>query len=517
MRNRGPLATISRRSFLGGSVALASAGCVPRMEIGDPYASAIPAGDAGTLVNDLHSQLNPTRVRRIVKPAGVDALADAIAGARTDGRPVAIAGGRHAMGGQQFAGDAVLLDTRALDRVLAFDRDAGTLTAEAGIQWPAVIAYLAGAQAEATRPSDARTWGIVQKQTGADRLSLGGALACNAHGRGLSLKPIVDQVRWFDLVDATGTLRRCSREVNPELFRLAIGGYGLFGVVARVQLQLRPRAKVRRVVELAETASIVERFEDRIRAGYLYGDFQFTTDASRDSFLRRGIFSTYQPVSDDTPLTVTPTRFHPADWARLTLYAHRYKRRAFEVYSRRYLQTSGQIYWADSQLSAAYVDGYHAHVDRALGARVKATEMITEIYVERGSLAAFMEAARGVLRRDRADVIYGTVRMIERDDETFLAWAQGRDACVIFNLHIEHVPERVAAAADTFRALIDLGLAHGGRYYLTYHRWATRAQVERAYPMMAAFLSRKRAYDPDDVFQSSWYQHHVSLLSGRTG
>ena len=44
------------------------------------------------------------------------------------------------------------------------------------------------------------------------------------------------------------------------------------------------------------------------------------------------------------------------------------KRRAFQVYSTRYLETSGQIYWADSQLSAAYVDDYHADLDRALGA-----------------------------------------------------------------------------------------------------------------------------------------------------
>jgi FAD/FMN-containing dehydrogenase len=508
---------LSRRSFLGvSSAALAAAGCVPRMAIGDPYASAIPAVETGTLVNDVHSQLNPTRVRRIVKPTGVDALADVIGRARSDGRPVAIAGGRHAMGGQQFAEDAVLLDTRELDRVLAFDREAGTITVEAGIQWPAVMTYLSDAQADNTLVAGTKAWGVVQKQTGADRLSIGGALACNAHGRGLNLKPIVEQVRWFDLVDATGTVRRCSREANADLFRLAIGGYGLFGVVARVELQLRPRVKVRRVVELGETASIVERFEDRIRDGYLYGDFQFTTDASRDSFLRRGIFSTYQPVPDDTPLTAAPTRFHPADWARLTLYAHRYKRRAFDVYSRRYLQTSGQIYWADSQLSAAYVDGYHAHVDRALGARVTATEMITEIYVERHRLAAFMEAARETLRRHRANIIYGTVRMIERDDETVLAWAQDRYACIIFNLHIEHTPARVAAAADAFRALIDLGLAHGGRYYLTYHRWATRDQVERAYPRMADFLGRKRVHDPDGIFQSTWYQHHAALLAGRT-
>ena len=95
------------------------------------------------------------------------------------------------------------------------------------------------------------------------------------------------------------------------------------------------------------------------------------------------MFSCYQPVPPDTPLTEHPTRFNPEDWARLTFYSHTYKRRAFEVYSSRYLKTSGQIYWADWQLSAAYVDNYHADLDRALGARVKASEMITEIYVPR--------------------------------------------------------------------------------------------------------------------------------------
>ena len=33
--------------------------------------------------------------------------------------------------------------------------------------------------------------GIVQKQTGADRLTIGGALAANIHGRGLRLQPFV--------------------------------------------------------------------------------------------------------------------------------------------------------------------------------------------------------------------------------------------------------------------------------------------------------------------------------------
>ena len=338
-------------------------------------------------------------------------------------------------------------------------------------------------------------------------------MSCNAHGRGLTLKPIVQQVEAFDLLDASGEVLTCSRRQNSQLFSLAIGGYGLFGLITRVELKLRPRVKVRRVVELGETESIMDRLEGRIRDGYLYGDYQFATDATRESFLRRGVFSCYQPVSMDTPLTEHPTRFEPEDWARLTFYSHTHKRRAQEIYSSRYLKTSGQIYWADSQLSAAYVDNYHADLDRAVGATTPASEMITEIYVQRTRLCAFMEAARDVLDPRRANVIYGTVRLIERDDETFLAWARDRYACVIFNLHIEHTPRKIEEAAGVFRDLIDLGIAHGGSYYLTYHRWARRDQVERCYPQMQKFLMMKRQHDPDERFQSTWYRHYREMFS----
>jgi FAD/FMN-containing dehydrogenase len=503
---------LNRRDFLKASSALAAAplaACVARpIAVGSPYASLIPDREPGTLVNDVHSQLNPTRVDRIVKPRDVAELQEAIASARSAGKSVSIAGGRHAMGGQQFGEANVLVDTRDLNRVLAFDAERGTITVEGGIQWPQLLDHL-------NRVQDGRDrqWGIYQKQTGADRLSIAGALSCNAHGRGLNLKPIVQQVEEFDLVDPSGEIRTCSRGSHADLFRVAIGGYGLFGVITRVRLKLRPRVKVRRVVQLEQTTGIMERFEERIRDEYQYGDYQFATDATRDSFLHRGVFSCYQPVAPDTPLTEHPTRFHPEDWARLTFYSHKYKRRAFEVYSSRYLKTSGQVYWADWQLSAAYVDNYHADLDKALHAKVKATEMITEIYVQRDRLAAFMDDARVALRDRRANLIYGTVRLIERDDETFLAWARERYACVIFNLHVEHTPAAIEQAASTFCHLIDIGLSHGGSYYLTYHRWARKDQVEACYPQMRAFLQIKRERDPEEVFQSTWYRHYRAMFA----
>jgi FAD/FMN-containing dehydrogenase len=118
-----------------------------------------------------------------------------------------------------------------------------------------------------------------------------------------------------------------------------------------------------------------------------------------------------------------------------------------------------------------------------------------------------------MLRQRQANVVYGTVRLIERDDESFLAWASAAYACIIFNLHIEHTPAAIEAAAATFRDLIDLGVKHGGKYYLTYHRWARKDQVEACYPQMPAFLALKAKYDPDDIFQSDWYRHYRRLFT----
>ena len=166
------MSPLNRRDFLSATLGLPIAGCIARpLPVTSPYASAIPDSETGTLVNDIHSQLNATRVARIVKPRDVTELRAAVAAARASGQSVSIAGGRHAMGGQQFGEANLLVDTRDMNRVLDFDAGNGTITVQGGIQWPQLLEHLGAAQA-----GRERQWGIYQKQTGADRLSIAGAL-----------------------------------------------------------------------------------------------------------------------------------------------------------------------------------------------------------------------------------------------------------------------------------------------------------------------------------------------------
>jgi FAD/FMN-containing dehydrogenase len=470
-------------------------------------ANPTEASVTSNVVNDIHSELNETVVDEIVSVDSLESIREAILRARSLGKAVAIAGGRHAMGGQQFCGGGMLLDTRGLDKVLGFDAEGGTIEVEAGIQWPGLIDYLARTQA-GREPQ----WGIAQKQTGADRLSIGGGIAANVHGRGLAMKPLIADLESFVLVNADGDAQTCSREENEHLFRLAVGGYGLFGCVYSATLKLLPRRTLERVVEVRRLDELMPAFEERIRDGFLYGDFQFAIDEKADDFLRKGVFSCYRPIEREGPPPAGQRALSREDWQRLIYLAHTDKSRAFEIYSTHYLATSGQIYYSDAHQLADYADGYHKALDQQLGSKDGATEMITEIYVPRDRLIDFLEAVADDFRSNGVNLIYGTIRLIERDEESFLAWATDRWACIIFNLCTVHSPAGLHHSADAFRRLIDLAVERGGSYYLTYHRWATRAQVETCYPQFAEFLALKREHDPEERFQSDWYRHYRAMF-----
>jgi FAD/FMN-containing dehydrogenase len=456
---------------------------------------------AGSLIaNDIHSQLNATQLAGVIKVETVRGLQEAVRAASAANVRVSICGGRHAMGGQQFGTGTVLLDTSSLNRVVHLDSERGLVTVEAGIDWPRLVNHLLWAGA-----AQPQAWGIRQKQTGADRLSIGGSLSANIHGRGLRMRPFVDDVESFELVDAQGALRECSRTSNPELFALAIGGYGLFGAIARVTLRLSPRRVLERRVVIASVDDLPGLFDERIADGFEYGDFQFATDPASREFMQAGVFSCYRPVEGrsvpDRQLAITAE-----DWHHLLLLAHADKSRAFAEYARYYMSTDQQLYWSDTHQLSTYVDEYHGSLDRQLAAPCKGTEMISELYVPRRELPAFIAAVRDDARRHELDVIYGTIRLIERDAESYLAWAREPWACTVINLHVEHSPAGLQKAATDFRRLIETAAAFGGSYYLTYHRWAAPAQIERCYPKMRGFLALKRAYDPGETFTSDWYR-----------
>jgi FAD/FMN-containing dehydrogenase len=459
----------------------------------------------GTIANDIHSKLNSTIHREIIQVKSgqhVQALL------QYKDCAFSIAGGRHSMGGQQFLTDGILLDTSQFNEVVDFDWNSGLLTVQSGMLWGDLVAALGKLNQQYKCH-----WSIIQKPTGADDISIGGSLASNIHGRVLGRKPFIADIERFTAIMADGTRAIVSRELNAELFTLAVGGYGLFCFVEDVTIRLTKSMSLVRKVELTDSENLVERFSQMQREGAMYGDFQFCIDSSAKTFLTSGILSVYFPISVKPALDEAHTicntnnlKLSEENWRELLRLAHVDKQKAFTTYSDHYQRTNGQIYASDTFQLSLYVPDYHDWLeDTCHSSNSKGSEMITELYIPKHKLHEFLETSKAALKDQCADVIYGTVRLIEKDDESFLAWAKQEYACVIFNLHVDHDRVSLLRSKQSFRMLIDIALSMGGSYYLTYHRYASGKQLIQAYPQLRSFVEKKVHYDPQGRFRSNWF------------
>jgi FAD/FMN-containing dehydrogenase len=496
---------INRRTFLAAAGLAAAA---PQAALGQSSSKAKPKPKPeGVLVNDVHAQLSSALVWKVVEPDSIEGVSAAFALAKKEKRALSFAGGRSAMGGQEFGSENVLVDVRKLSRVIDFDAERGTVEVEAGVQWPRLYDFLAGGQ-----NGREKQWTFAQKPVDIDRVTIGGSLSANIHGRGLAMAPFASDIESFKLIDHKGDLVNCSRTENIELFKLAIGGYGLFGFVYSVKLRLVPRRKVERVVDLRDIDGLHVLFADRFADGFLYGDFQLSIDDKSPEFLRHGIFTCYRAVPAETPMPLSAPVIDEKDRLSLFELAHSDKRAAFLRLSSHYQATHGQLYWSDQQQMYPYPDNYHRELDRRLGTP-RSSEAMAEVCCARDQIEPFMNEVRQYALREQLEIISATVRVVEPDNDTYLAWSRKPCACILFNIHIEHSTRGLIRAGDAFRRLIDIGLRYGGGWYLAYHRHALRRQMDLWYPQFSEFLQHKRKHDPSELFQSDWYRHYKAMYS----
>ncbi|RLJ67551.1 FAD-binding oxidoreductase [Sulfurisoma sediminicola] len=121
-----------------------------------------------------------------------------------------------------------LLQTRGLDRYLAFDAASGVLRAEAGVLLDDII-----------RVFLPRGW-FLPVTPGTRFVTLGGALANDVHGKNHHVAGTFGRhVTRFELLRSDGSRRECSPDENAELYAATIGGLGLTGLVTWIELQLR--------------------------------------------------------------------------------------------------------------------------------------------------------------------------------------------------------------------------------------------------------------------------------------
>ncbi len=165
----------------------------------------------------------------VVRPGTVDELRAAVATATDAGRRVRAAGARHSFS-PIGATDGTLVVMDDLSAIVDIDRDAKTVTVEAGARYADL----------APRLDDAGL--ALHNLASLPHLSVGGAIATGTHGSGVGNQSLAGAVSAIDVVTTTGEVERIER--GTDLGSAAIVGLGAFGVVARVTLEVEPTFEV---------------------------------------------------------------------------------------------------------------------------------------------------------------------------------------------------------------------------------------------------------------------------------
>ncbi|MEM7441384.1 MAG: FAD-binding oxidoreductase [Pseudomonadota bacterium] len=163
-----------------------------------------------------------TSKTQVARPEKDSALTATLAGT-----PCPAIGNLRSYGDAALVSDGHAVDTTRLDRIIAFDREAGTLTAEPGITISDLLRILAP-----------HGW-MPAVMPGTGFATLGGCIANDVHGKNHhGVGTFGQHVTHIELIQPKGGRVTTTPDGTPDLFKATVGGLGQTGVIAQATIRL---------------------------------------------------------------------------------------------------------------------------------------------------------------------------------------------------------------------------------------------------------------------------------------
>jgi FAD/FMN-containing dehydrogenase len=468
-----------------------------------PVAPRASAAD-GPSINDV-SCLNPTRVRDVIAVKTVDDITGGVARARQEGLKISIAGARHSQGGHAFATGAIVLDMRGFNR-MSLDENARVLKVQSGATWHDIQKYL--------HPRFA-----VKAMQSTDLFTVGGSISVNAHGMDHQAGSVGGTIRSMRVMTVDGEIHQVSRTENADLFRLVVGGYGLFGIIIDADLDVTENAVYRSGREILDYKEFPAFFARRIQPDTSYRLLYAHLSTAPQSFLKETIVYTYQQVPADA------SKIPPLD----DVGSVRLRRFVFN-FSKMGSLPMRLKWWAEKHIEpriescpAGHDHGclvsrnhpMHDSVPYLMNSLAGETDILQEYFIPRDRLVPFVDGLRRIATANRANLLNASVRVVHREDN-LLNYAPGDMFAIVLYLNQKTTQQGSERMAMLTRELIDLTIESKGRFFLPYQLHYTAAQLRRSYPEIEQFFRAKDQYDPGHLLTNTFYNKYApTILAGQ--
>ncbi|MER7718213.1 D-arabinono-1,4-lactone oxidase [Streptomyces flaveolus] len=411
------------------------------------------------------------RPAREVAPASVDELAEALRRAAEDGLRVKAVGTGHSFT-SIAATDGVLIRPHLLTGIRRIDRDAMTVTVEAGTPLKRLNLALAREGLSLTNMGD------IMEQT------VSGATSTGTHGTGRDSASIAAQIKGLELVTADGSVLTCSEKENPEVFAAARIGLGALGVVTAITFAVEPVFLLTAREEPMPFERVLAEFDELWAENEHFEFYWFphtgSTNTKRnnrsagpaqpvgrlqgwfdDEFLSNGVFQAANWVGRAVPATIPAI----ARISSKALSARTYTDIPYEVF------TSPR--------------------------RVRFVEM--EYAVPREAVVETLRELKAMIDRSGLRISFPVeVRTAPADDIT-LSTASGRDSAYIAVHMFRGTPYRAY-----FTAAERIFTAHEGRPHWGKVHTRDAEYFAGVYPRFGEFTALRDRLDPDRRFQNDY-------------
>jgi FAD/FMN-containing dehydrogenase len=470
--------------------------------ISEPKAPTLPFRQLSGFSNDA-SHLNKTAVYGIVHAANEDTIRQALEFARQNNLKVTCAGQQHSMGGQTFTHGGLVLDLRDFNRI-QLDKEQKTVNIQSGARWWQLQRLLD------------REGLSVKAMQSINIFSVGGSLSVNGHGIDPVPGPVAPTVRRLRLMLSNGEIVEASPSENVDLFRHVLGGYGLFGVILDVDLDLVSNEMYARQTVYMDYKDYPAYYRANVEGNNGVGLVFGRLSVSPRSFLREAAVHIYSksPFDDSLP-PLTENRHDTLDRFIINFSktggAGRWLRWTLEKYTEPYLDPCVTRNQAMNPKEVCLVSRNEEMYDNMayLENRLPDTDILQEYFVPYDRMPKFVDGLREVVRSNKANLLNVTLRTVHKDTVTALAYAKDDMFGLVLYFNVGFNDKDNEILKKTTTELIDVAEQAGGTYYLPYQLLYSKQQLRTAYPEIDDFFAAKRKYDPIGLFSNAFYEKYA--------
>ena len=400
---------------------------------------------------------------------------------------ISLQGGGFSQGNQTCANSVIQINTREMSQLINVDIEKNLITVQSGMTWKRLQEHLT-------------PFGLaVAAMQSYSDFSIGGSLGVNAHGQDIHWNPVASSVESLKVLLTDGRLLTASRKENPDLFRAVIGTYGLVGIITEVTLKVVPNHMLLKRPELVRTSEYERTFFKEYKSNKHLALHSARLSINPLMRFQNMIVVNYYNTGQlaPPPIELLPANLPPAEKINMmkNSWLARVARTTMEFF----------LYEKSARMSRNQAMGESVAVLKNTVPNTK--DILQEYFIPPDQLQPFIEALRKWTQKHKTfELINATVRWVNADNDSLLPYAPEDRFAVVLFMNLPDTPEAEKTMTLATRELIDTALDLKGRYYLPYALYATRSQLNRAYPEFERLLAAKRQWDTEQLLTSKLYQ-----------